>query len=212
MKDIANNGEFNYSGYQVVRGEFFAHIKEPSLTFNNCKIYVNAACLNKSPQTDFVHILINPTEKKLVIRPCDEEEKDSFCWRSNGSKRRPKQVTCKIFFAKIVELMDWNPAYRYKLIGKLVHSNGQYLFVFDLKTAEIFKRIISADNKSKSSRIPAFPEDWKDQFGLPYDEHRKSLKVNIVDGYAVFKLENGGHKTAYNSAEQIEIGEQNDDK
>lgn len=212
MSDTANNDEFSYSGYQVVRGEFFAHIKEPSLTFNNCKIYVNAACLNKSPQTDFVHILINPTEKKLVIRPCNEEEKDSFCWRSSSAKRRPKQVTCKIFFAKVVELMDWNPAYRYKLIGKLVRSNGQYLFVFDLKTAEIFKRVINADNKLKSSRIPAFPEDWKDQFGLPYDEHRKSLKANIVDGYAVFKLENNRAKTVYNANEQIEIGEQNDDK
>ena len=158
MNDIANNGEFNYSGYQVVRGEFFAHIKEPSLTFNNCKIYVNAACLNKSPQADFVHILINPTEKKLVIRPCDEEEKDSFCWRSNGSKRRPKQVTCKIFFAKIVELMDWNPAYRYKLIGKLVHSNGQYLSTFPVPTKHPPNASFHPSNPVKDIFLPAgFP-------------------------------------------------------
>ena len=29
--------EFNYEGYQVVRREFFAHINEPSVTFNNYK-------------------------------------------------------------------------------------------------------------------------------------------------------------------------------
>lgn len=30
-------GDFNYDGYQVVRREFFAHINEPSVTFNNYK-------------------------------------------------------------------------------------------------------------------------------------------------------------------------------
>lgn len=105
MNNIIENEEFNYNGYQVVRGEFFAHIKEPSITFNNCKFYVNAACVNKLPHINFVHILVNSAEKRLVVRPCKEEEKDSFCWCSNSVKRHPKQITCKIFFAKMMQLM-----------------------------------------------------------------------------------------------------------
>lgn len=197
--DILESENFSYEGYQVVRGEFFAHLKEPSLTFNSCKIYVNMTCLNKLPNTDYVHILVNSTERKLVIRPCKEEEKDSFCWCSNSSKRRPKQITCRIFFAKIINMMDWNPDYRYKLIGKLVHTSNEVLFVFDLKTAEIFQRIICKDKKSKISRSPAFPEDWKDQFGLSFEEHRKSLQVNILNGYAVFELkDNKGNQVINN--------------
>ena len=208
MNDFIEDDNFSYSGYEVVRGEFFAHIKEPSLTFSNCKIYVNAACLNKLPDIDFVHILVNPTEKKLVVRPCKEEEKDSFCWRSNSAKRRPKQITCRIFFAKIMQLMDWNPDYRYKLIGKLIHSNSEYLFVFDLKTAEIFQRMFSSDNKSKTSRIPTFSENWKEQFGLPFEEHKKSLQINIVEGYAVFGLKmNNNCQPERTVHEQMEIGE-----
>ena len=42
-------GGFDFDDYQVVRREFFAHIKEPSVTFNECKLYVNAACLSKFP-------------------------------------------------------------------------------------------------------------------------------------------------------------------
>lgn len=121
MDNIIECKDFSYNGYQVVRGEFFAHIKEPSITFNNYKIYVNSACLNKIPNINFVHILINPSEKRLVVRPCREEEKDSFCWCSNSKKRRPKQITCRIFFAKIMQLMDWNPDYRYKLLLSLIH-------------------------------------------------------------------------------------------
>ena len=33
---------FEIDDFQVVRREFFAHTCEPSISFNNCKIYVNA--------------------------------------------------------------------------------------------------------------------------------------------------------------------------
>ena len=37
--EIIDMGEdFDFNDYQVVRREFFAHIKEPSITFNECKV------------------------------------------------------------------------------------------------------------------------------------------------------------------------------
>ena len=47
------DGAFDYEGYQVVRREFFAHTAEPSVTFNNYKFYVNAACLRPVPERGF---------------------------------------------------------------------------------------------------------------------------------------------------------------
>ena len=35
--EIIEDDAFSYEGYQVVRGEFFAHVYEPSFTFNNYK-------------------------------------------------------------------------------------------------------------------------------------------------------------------------------
>ena len=87
---------FNYEGYQVVRQEFFAHVNEPAVTFNNYKFYGNAACLRKFPDTDFVQVLINRERKLLVLRPCREEERDAFPWRTQSSKK-PKQATCRLF-------------------------------------------------------------------------------------------------------------------
>lgn len=91
---------FSFDGYQVVRGEFFAHTFEPSITFCGSKLYVNMACLNKLPTVEYIQILVNQDTKKLVIRPCREDEKDSFRWCSNTAKRKPKQVICRVFFAK----------------------------------------------------------------------------------------------------------------
>lgn len=182
--------DFSYDGYQVVRGEFFAHIYEPSITFNASKVSVNTACVRKLPDVQYVQILVNPETKKLAIRPCEEEEKDSFAWSSGASekKKKPKQITCKVFFAKIMQLMDWNPDFRYKLLGKLISSGGELLYVFDLKTPEIFKKVYKDGVKPKASRIATYPAEWQNQFGLSVEEHRKQLQINIVKGFAVFDV------------------------
>ena len=125
---IDMGADFDFDGFQVVRREFFAHLAEPAVTFNNCRFYVNSACLNKFPDTNFVQVLVNRNTKIMALRPCAENARDSFAWCSiSKGKRKPKQTTCKLFFAKIVSLMEWNPDYRYKLLGRLIHANGQYI-------------------------------------------------------------------------------------
>jgi len=76
--EIVHDESFKYDGYQVVRGEFFAHINEPSITFNNCRISLNTACLKRLPEVEYVQLLVNSEEKKLAVRPSNEDEKDSF--------------------------------------------------------------------------------------------------------------------------------------
>lgn len=193
--EILDLGEdFDFDGFQVVRREFFAHLHEPSVTFNKCKFSVNTACLAKFPTSDYAQVLINRQKKILALRPCPEGARDSFQWCSiSKGKRKPKPITCKLFFAKIVTMMDWNPDYRYKLLGKLIHSNGEYLLAFDLTATEVYQRTFTEGEKPKTSRTPMFPAEWKDQFGLPYNEHRQSMQINIFDGYAIIavKEENG---------------------
>ena len=181
--------DFSYDGYQVVRREFFSHIYEPSITFSNCKVWLNAACLAQMPDIDYVQILVNPQDKKLAVRPSSEDEKDSFLWcTSKGKKRKPKQITCRLFFAKVTQLMDWNPDYRYKLLGKIIRNTSEYLLIFDLAETEIYQRFLNDGEKPKTSRTPVFPSEWQNQFGLPVEEHRRLLQVNIFDGYTVFGL------------------------
>lgn len=194
--DVIEDESFKYDGYQIVRGEFFAHTFEPSFTFNNCKVSVNTACIKKLPDVEYVQILVNPEEKKLAVRPCREEEKDSFRWCTSGKKRSPKQITCRIFFAKVISLMNWNPDYRYKLLGKLIRSGDELLFIFDLRSPEIFMRTLKDGEKPKTSRTATYPAEWQNQFGLPVDEHQRSLQVNIFDGYAVFDIQEKKKKDA----------------
>ena len=197
----AIEANFSYDGFQVVRGEFFAHTFEPSITFNRCKVYLNTACIRKFPEINYVQILVNAEDKKLAVRPCNEEEKDSFLWCT--AKRKPKQISCKIFSGMIAELMQWNQEYRYKLLGKLIKSNGEHLFIFDLTAPEMYERKVEeGSDKPKTSRTPIFPEEWKNQFGLPVEEHRKQLQINLFNGYMVFGLNENKNKVQQNQEEQ----------
>ena len=90
---------FDYNGFQVVRREFFAHINEPAISFNNYKFYVNTACLARFPNTEHVQVLVNQETKILALRPCSDRDRDSFAWcRNSKGKRKPNLFTCRILF------------------------------------------------------------------------------------------------------------------
>lgn len=205
--EIIEDPQFTYDGYQVVRGEYFSHINEPSITFCDNRFSVNAACLKKSPDTEFVQVLVNQEQRKLAVRPCSEDVKDSFSWCT--IRRKPKKVICPLFFGKIMTLMNWSTEHRYKIIGKLVHSQGQYLFVFDLNSPEIYTRTMQIDEngneKRKASRKPTYLESWKDHFGLPVDEHEKALQISIFDGYALIGVKEPKQKSASTNENDKEV-------
>jgi len=92
--------------------------------------------------------------------------------------------------------MGWNPDYRYKLLGKLIRSGNEYLFTFDLTSTEIYQKVFVDGEKPRTSRTPVFPKDWKNQFGLSVEEHRKRLQVDIFKGYTVFSVKNDNNNTA----------------
>ena len=162
---------FDYEGYQVVRQEFFAHVNEPAVTFNNYKFYGNAACLRKFPDTEFVQVLINRERKLLVLRPCGEEDRDAFPWRTQKSKK-PKQATCRLFFAKVFELMEWNPAHRYRLLGKVVQAAGERLLVFDMTATEIYQRWEKMGRSQKHPALPCFRRSGKTSLACPIPSTR----------------------------------------
>ena len=187
--EILELENFDFEDFQVVRREFFAHLREPSVTFNDCKFQVNMACLTKFPNCDFAQVLVSQEEKILALRPCAEGTKDAYMWCGvSKGKRKPKAITCKLFFAKIVSLMNWNPKYRYKLLGRLIHANGEYLIAFDLNAPEVYQRTFVEGEKPKTSRTPVFPSEWQTQFGLSYNVHKQSMQINIFDGYAVYAI------------------------
>ena len=48
------------------------------------------------------------------------------------------------------------------------------------------KEEIAVKVERKLNRIPFYPKEWKDSFGLPVKEHERALETNLKEGYVGF--------------------------
>ena len=219
QKAIKLAEDFSYDGYQVVRRELFAHLREPAVVIRRDSVTFNTACIAGLEDTVYIQILVNQDSKRMVVRKCEENDKDALRWCvAKPDKRKSRKMTNKIFSAMMYEMMGWNLDCRYKILGHKITFEDETIYVFDLMETEIFLDIKgkrakkdtesqfttekansieetasnstdnerSVEEKKRKNRIPFYPKEWKDSFGLPVEEHRKALEINMLDGYAEF--------------------------
>ena len=167
------------AGYQVTKAEFFAHTKDPAITVWEDRIKFNMACLRRFPGITHIQLLIHPEQRRMIIRPCDRDAPDSLRWANGGGEKELKNrdMTCRIFAAKLFDLMQWDKQYRYKMLGKPAVCDGEVLFLFKLTDFEVF--VTTAPRKRRSY----LPVDWRDCFGTPVEQHEESYKIDLADGY-----------------------------
>lgn len=219
QKAIELAEDFSYDGYQVVRRELFAHLREPAVVIRRDSVTFNTACIAGLEDAVYIQILVNQDSKRMVVRKCEENDKDALRWCvAKPDKRKSRKMTNKIFSAMMYEMMGWNLDCRYKILGHKITFEDETIYVFDLMETEIFLDIKgkrakkdtesqfttdkannieetasnSTDNErsveeiKRKNRIPFYPKEWKNSFGLPVEEHRKALEINMLDGYAEF--------------------------
>lgn len=211
--------DFSYDGYQVVRRELFAHLREPAVVIRRDSVTFNTACIAGLEDAVYIQILVNQDNKRMVVRKCEENDKDALRWCiEKPDKRKSRKMSNKLFSAMMYDMMGWNTDCRYKILGHKITHEDETMYIFDLLETEIFmdtKRKKKADPDSvekkeelvtaetnqtpeqnqeeiaakvarKLNRIPFYPKDWKDSFGLSVEEHKKALETNLTDGYIEF--------------------------
>ena len=179
LDDAQEEKIIDLAGYQVTKAEFFAHTKDPAITVWEDRIKFNMACLRRFPGITHIQLLIHPEQRRMIIRPCDRDAPDSLRWANGGGEKELKNrdMTCRIFAAKLFDLMQWDKQYRYKMLGKPAVCDGEVLFLFKLTDFEVF--VTTAPRKRRSY----LPADWRDCFGTPVEQHEESYKIDLADGY-----------------------------
>ena len=121
--------------YEVLRGEIFSHSTEPIISFARKSVWINMGCLKCMPNTTYVHFLLLRQARKLIIKHSTEESLDTVRWCTHSGK--PRKILCDAeFWNDLTALMDWNDQYRYKLLGRFVHSSDWDGLAFDMTRAE----------------------------------------------------------------------------
>lgn len=211
--------DFSYDGYQVVRRELFAHLREPAVVIRRDSVTFNTACIAGLEDAVYIQILVNQDNKRMVVRNCEENDKDALRWCiEKPDKRKSRKMSNKLFSAMMYDMMGWNTDCRYKILGHKITHEDETMYIFDLLETEIFmdtkrkkkanpdslekkEELVTAETDQtpeqnqeeiaakvarKLNRIPFYPKDWKDSFGLSVEEHKKALETNLTDGYIEF--------------------------
>lgn len=144
---------------------------------------------------EYVHVMFNNDLKRIVVRGCDENDKDALRWCvAKPDKRKSRKMSCKPFATLVYQKMGWDSECRYKMLGYRITFEGETLYVFDLLVPEIFHEgqrkknaVDSQDNaastKPVNSRKGFYLDDIVGTFGVPVEEHRKESEVKQMDGY-----------------------------
>ena len=196
---------FSYNGYQTVRRELFAHQREPQMTIRKDSITFNTACIEGLEDTVYIQILVNQDQKRLVIKKCEKDDRDSLRWCiQKNDKRKSRKITGRQFCNMIYKMMSWDNLCRYKILGHRIDYQGETLYVFELDDAEIFRERpkrtkaeleklreemtpeeleAMKQREAKASRTPFYPGDL-DTYGVPVEKHEDRVSLQSLDGFA----------------------------
>ena len=149
LEDLGEEEVIDLAGYQVTKAELFAHSREPAITFWANRLKFNMACLRRFPGVKHIQVMINPEEKRMIIRPCDPDTPDCLRWANGGGdvEIKNRELTCKVFAAKVFDLMQWDTQYRYKVLGKPATCDGEFLFLFKLSLNSTILSCFWVENK-----------------------------------------------------------------
>lgn len=191
---------FDYEGYQVARRELFAHLRDPAIVIRKDSVTFNTACIAGLEDVVYVNIMFNSTLKRLVVKGCNENDKDALRWCvAKPDKRKSRKMSCRLFAELLYKEMGWASDCRYKILGYRIEFEGESLYVFDLIAAEVFHERkkkqsdevmpteASAENSEEmqpvNTRKGYYPDDIAGSFGVPVEQHRQESEVRQMDGY-----------------------------
>ena len=135
----AQNGEFDFRGYEIVRSQMFNIFDKVCVTFSAEQIVFSSGALRKLDNCKFVELMILPGACRFAVRPCEAGEKNSMVWLKMDNRGRfvPKKMCGKAFLKTIYDLCGWDISFRYRAYGfKFKKMNDSFL-MFKLKESEV---------------------------------------------------------------------------
>ena len=209
---------FSYDGYQIVRKELFAHLRDAAITIRKDSVTFNTACIEGLEDVVYIHMMFNRELKRIVVEGCDENDKDALRWCiAKPDKRKSRKMVGKPFSELVYREMGWDENCRYKILGYRIQFEGKTLYVFDLMVPEIFherkrrkkneqasQEVAEMPNEDAQNNNAAeievntrkgyYPDDVANTFGVPVEQHRADTEIQQMDGYISVGILTGERK------------------
>lgn len=154
-------------GFQVINAGMLSLEYKPEVRFTKNSVSFNAACVRKMwkyhsesdeehiGQCQYVEMLLNPTKRMIVVRPCSPDHPNAIRWATEDGKGQ--SIDASTFCKRLFTLMDWDESYRYRVQGDVLSHNGEMILRFDLSN------FICVATQRKEEENGAEPESKEDE-------------------------------------------------
>jgi len=203
-------GDFDLRKYEVARSQFFDTSHKICVTFSNKNLLFNTECIRKFDKTLYVEMLINPTKKLFVVRPCNKECRNAVKWAKvteNGYFSR--SLSAIAYIKTLYNIFEWNKSYKYRIRGIKKQKEQESIIIFDMTETEVFISQESDNLEPLSDEIKpfttgpkkdimAYPYDWAETFGNNYYRQAQIQELALLNSNEWKTKEEG---ISYNSEE-----------
>lgn len=152
-------------GTEVVRRQYLSHIKDNVVNIRPDGIQFNTACITRMENVVYIQIMIDRKRKWMIVRGCDEEDRDAQRWCNIKEEgRKPRKITGKDFAIRIYRMMQWNRGYYFKVCGSFAvrdDKEDELLLVFELEESENTLCHLLQDRKQAWKILKSAEKNWK---------------------------------------------------
>ena len=208
-KEHSNVISMSLNDYRVAPGVMFMSRSDPQLTFGKRSLKLNGVCRERLGHQKYVEFLYHPVLEVIAVRSSDATNPNAVAW--DESKSSALQLCTGAFSGAIYDKLDWMKKYKFRFRGVTRVRNGEKIIFFFLDEPQILvgkdkKRLDAADTTDGTAKfIPykesgtdgsavasgvAYPENWREHFGISYEIKQK--RDRVIDGLSAADIRNRG--------------------
>lgn len=212
-KEHSNVIGMTLNDYRVPPGVMFMTRSDPQLTFSKRSLKLNGVCRERLGHQKYVEFLYHPVLEVIAVRSCYATNPNAVPW--DDTKGSALQLCTSAFSGAIYEKLDWMKKYKFRFRGVTRVRDGEKIIFFFLDEPQILvgkdkKRLDAADSSDAIARfIPykeseqaeeagriassiAYPENWRDHFGVSYEIKQK--RNGVINAVSADDIRNRGTK------------------
>lgn len=210
-KEHSNVLSMTLNDYRIAPGVMFMTRSDPQLTFSNKSLRLNGVCREKLGHQEYVEFLYHPVLEVIAVRNCNATNPNAVLW--DDTKGSALQLCTSAFSGAIYDKLDWMKKYKFRFRGVTRIRGGEKIIFFFLDEPQILvgkdkNRLDAADTTGSTAKfIPykesgevadgnisavAYPESWRDHFGVSYQIKQK--RNGVLDELSASDIRNRGTK------------------
>lgn len=180
----------DFAGYHVPNSAFFISASTPTLTINHGTFRFSKKCIEKLDNCDYIEILYHPLLQAILIRPSNEENVNSVCWK-NAENHFNGLFAARALSDAIYHHLDWIKEYGFRFRGVTKVRGKQKMILFFLDEPQILvNQKEKDDGVRRGAEAEYIPYRYKELYTSADNEQKNGIAAQIGRNYRIQKRRN----------------------